>query len=97
MPTSKVTIAWRRSLRGLSGDPANTGHNLRPAAIPAFRHTSPIGVPVSACCKIKAICASLNFERFMEIPFLSQAAKVENSNPIRSSFWEADHICASRS
>jgi hypothetical protein len=34
-------------------------------AIPAFRQTSPTGVPSSACFKIKAICASENFVIFI--------------------------------
>jgi hypothetical protein len=33
----------------------------------AFRQTSPIGVPSSACFKTKAICASVNFDTFMEL------------------------------
>lgn len=43
--------------------PTPSGH------YPGFRQTSPTAVPSSACFNTKAICASENFDAFMELSF----------------------------
>jgi hypothetical protein len=57
--------------------------------MPALRQTSPTVVPSSACRRMNAICASLNFDLFMVLPRpaarISRAAKLEFSSKDRSS------------
>jgi hypothetical protein len=64
--------------------------------IPALRQTSPTAVPSSACHRTKAICASVNFDRFMVLPRptarISHAAKLEFSSNLRSRKPEAGHL-----
>jgi hypothetical protein len=56
---------------------------------PAFRQTSPIGVPSSACFNTKAICASVNFDVFMELSLSrSRDHKWKIPVPIGPIFWE---------
>src|SRR5262249_54937519 len=62
--------------------------------------TSPTAVPSSACRRMKAICASVNFDLFMVLPRsaarIADAAKLEFSSKDRSNNREAGHgRCAS--
>jgi hypothetical protein len=61
--------------------------------IPALRQTSPIAVPSSACRRMKAICASENFDRFIVLSPSNGpnrcAAKLEFSSNNRSKNREA--------
>jgi hypothetical protein len=65
--------------------------------IPALRQTWPTAVPSSACHRMKAICTSVNFDRFMVLPRLtariSHAAKLEFFSNLRSRKLEAGQTC----
>ena len=54
--------------------------------IPALRQISPTAVPSSPCRRMKAICASVNFDLFMVLPRptarIAHAAKLEFSSKI---------------
>src|SRR5262249_6261301 len=57
--------------------------------------TSPTAVPSSACRRMKAICASVNFDLFMVLPRsaarIADSAKLEVSSQARSTNREAGH------
>src|SRR5262249_7980801 len=61
--------------------------------IPALRQISPTAVPSSPCRRMKAICASVNFDLFMVLPRptarIAHAAKLEFSSNDRSENREA--------
>src|SRR5215831_4938531 len=63
--------------------------------IPALRQISPTAVPSSPCRRMKAICASVNFDLFMVLPRptarIAHAAKLEFSSKDRSENREAGH------
>src|SRR6266536_3263128 len=69
--------------------------------MPALRHTSPTAVPSSPCRRMKAICASENFDLFMVRPRptarITHAAKLEFSSKDRSRKRGAGHrLCRLR-
>src|SRR6266516_5486973 len=63
--------------------------------MPALRHTSPTAVPSSPCRRMKAICASENFDLFMVLPRptarITHAAKLEFSSKDRARKRGAGH------
>src|SRR5262249_8339567 len=63
--------------------------------IPALRQISPTAVPSSPCRRMRAICASVNFDLFMVLPRptarITHAAKLEFSSKDRSDNREAGH------
>ena len=60
--------------------------------LPAFRQISATGAPCSPSFKMKAFCASVNFDAFMRFRSSpSQERLAENSSFKRSSFHGAEH------